>query len=200
MRLTNHRHLPTLLPKRQSAENARLMMGRGSYGHPLVKAYAGDTGRVTVGDFTSIAEEVVFLVGGNHRVDWVSTFPFRVRFGLSGAFADGHPATKGDIHVGNDVWIGRAATVMSGVTIGDGAVVGANAVVTQDVRAYAIVVGNPAREVKRRFNDATVEALERIAWWKWPIERILGCVDELNGDQVGVFIAKYEPIGRVQRA
>jgi acetyltransferase-like isoleucine patch superfamily enzyme len=79
---------------------------------------------------------------------------------MSGAFQDGHPTTKGDIVIGNDVWIGRGATVLSGVHVANGAVIGAKAVVTQDVRPFAIVVGNPAREVRRRFTDAHDGAID----------------------------------------
>lgn len=140
-----------------------LVMGRHSYGTPRVQAYTYNRdAKVIIGSFCSIADEVVFIVGGNHRPDWVSMFPFRVVFDLPGAFEDGHPATNGDILVGHDVWIGRAATVLSGVTVGDGAVIAASAVVSKDVRPYAIVAGNPAREIARRFSDDQVAALERM--------------------------------------
>jgi acetyltransferase-like isoleucine patch superfamily enzyme len=178
--------LRTRAPSRH-ADN-RIVMGRYSYGTPLVRVYEGDAAVVHVGDFVSIADDVVFLVGGNHHVDWVSTFPLRAVLGLPGAFEDGHPATKGDIMVGSDVWIGRGATILSGVTIGDGAVVAAEAVVARDVRPYAIVVGNPAREVRRRFDDGTIEELLRIAWWRWPIERIIDSADLLNGASVADFL------------
>ena len=168
-------------------------MGRESYGEPRVVAYPGETSRALVGSFVSIADDVVFLVGGNHPVDWVSTFPFRARLGLPGAYRDGVPVSKGDIVVGNDVWIGWGATVLSGVTIGNGAVVAANATVTRDVRPYAIVAGNPAREVRRRFGDDEVARLERLAWWDWPLEAIVERIALLNGDDVGAFLKAFEP-------
>jgi acetyltransferase-like isoleucine patch superfamily enzyme len=168
-----------------------MTVGELSYGAPLVQVYEGDTAWVHVGSYVSIAEEVVFLVGGNHRVDWVSVFPFRARLRLQGALEDGHPATKGDIAVGHDVWIGRGATILSGVTVGNGAVVAAASVVTRDVRPYAVVAGNPAREVKRRFTDDQVAALEQIAWWDWPPEQVLERVSELNGADIGVFVSRY---------
>ena len=108
-----------------------------------------------------------------------------------GAYADGHPHSKGDIEIGHDVWIGREARVLSGVRVGDGAVIGAYAVVARDVRPYAIVVGNPAREVRRRFTDAQCEALLAIAWWNWPEERILANIDQLNGRDVDAFIRRF---------
>jgi acetyltransferase-like isoleucine patch superfamily enzyme len=159
----------------------RLALGRGSYHHATVIAYEGDDGMVRVGSFCSIADGVTFLVGGGHRLDWISTFPFRAAWELEGAYRDGHPAGKGDIVVGNDVWLARDAMVLSGVRIGNGAAVAANAVVTKDVRAYAIVAGNPAREIRRRFSDADVERLEALAWWDWPLEDIEAAMPLLNG-------------------
>src|ERR1039458_1578561 len=70
----------------------RLTVGRGTYGNPRVVTFPGDTARVTIGSFTSIGRDVQLMDGGNHRTDWVSTFPFRAVYGLDGAYADGHPA------------------------------------------------------------------------------------------------------------
>lgn len=162
----------------------RLVMGRGSYGEPSVLAYALSDGIVRIGAFCAMAQGVTFLVGGDHRLDWVSTFPFRVVWGLPGAGHDGHPASKGDIVVGNDVWLGRNATILSGVRIGDGAAVAAEAVVTKDVRPYAVVAGNPAREVRRRFADDEVDRLLALRWWEWPEEQIRAAVPLLNGGSV----------------
>ncbi len=165
-------------------------MGTQSYGDPLVLAYEGDTARVTVGAYCSLGQDVTFMVGGAHRVDWVSTFPFRARYGMPGAFTDGHPATRGDIVVGSDVWIARDALVLSGVTVGHGAVVASRSVVTKDVRPYAVVAGNPAREVRRRFPDEQIDALLRIAWWDWPEGRVLEHVDSLCAGDVDAFIRR----------
>lgn len=171
-----------------AAGRAFLTMGPHSYGSPRVRVYAGSTARVHVGAFCSIGSDVEFLTGGYHHPEWVSTYPFRIRLGLSGAFEDGQPATRGDIVVGNDVWIARGARILSGVTIGDGAVVGAYAVVADDVRPYAVVVGNPAREVRRRFDDARVEALISSRWWDWPLERIVTLVPLLSSPDVDAFL------------
>jgi carbonic anhydrase/acetyltransferase-like protein (isoleucine patch superfamily) len=86
---------------------------------------------------------------------------------------DGHPATNGDIIVGNDVWIGRGATLMSGVKVGDGAVIAANSHVVRDVADYEIVGGNPAIKIKMRFDSDTVSLLKKLAWWSLPEEKIL---------------------------
>jgi acetyltransferase-like isoleucine patch superfamily enzyme len=173
--------------------SGQVEIGRHSYGAPFVDVYEGETARVRIGAFCSIARGVEIFVGGNHRSDWVSTFPFRWFFDMPGANRDGHPATRGDVTIGNDVWIGVGATIMSGVRIGDGAVVGARAVVTRNVRPYAVVVGVPAREVRRRFADDQVAALERISWWEWPIERIIAAVPELCSPDLAAFIARHDP-------
>ncbi|HLL92551.1 MAG TPA: CatB-related O-acetyltransferase [Solirubrobacteraceae bacterium] len=169
----------------------RLTMGRCSYGEPLVATFPGDSAHVRIGAFCSIGPDVILMDGGDHRTDWVSTFPFRARLGLPGAYEDGHPRSRGDIEVGNDVWIGRGARVRSGVSIGNGAVVASYAVVTRHVRPYAVVAGVPAREVRRRLRDEQVQALERIAWWEWPMDTIEARVAQLCSDDVEAFIREH---------
>ncbi len=171
----------------------RLSIGRCSYGSPLIATFPGDRAHVRIGAFCSIGPDVVLMDGGDHRIDWVSTFPFRVYLELPGAYADGHPRSRGDIEIGNDVWIGRGARVRSGVSVGDGAVIGAYAVVTRDVRPYAVVVGSPAREVRRRFGDEQVQALQRIAWWLWPMEQIEARVPQLCSADIDAFIREHPP-------
>ena len=136
--------------------------------------FMGD--RLVIGRYVAVASGVQFIMNGaNHAMTGFSTFPFQI-FGA--AWQDAFdPATifdhlKGDTTVGHDVWIGHEATVMPGVTIGSGAVVAAKSVVASDVPAYAIVAGNPARVVRRRFPDDVVEALLDIAWWNWPPETV----------------------------
>lgn len=177
----------------ESRARTRLSKGPHSYisGLPQVDAWGNGSNMVRIGSYCSIAEGVAFMLACDHRVDWVSTYPFRSMFDLPDAWEDGHPATKGDIVVGHDVWIGRDVRVLSGVTIGNGAVVGASTVVTRDVRPYGIVVGNPGREVRRRFSDAQIQALEKIAWWEWPHERVLEAVHLLCGGDIERFIAEY---------
>ena len=156
-----------------------------SYGKINVPYNLGEEpNEIRVGRYCSIAAGVKFLIGGNHRTDWVSTYPFRIMLGLPGAGEDGHPASKGPILVGNDVWIGENAVILSGVTIGDGAAIGTEAIVTRDVRPYAIVAGNPAREVRRRFDDGQVNRLLALRWWEWPPAEIEAIVPLLNGAPV----------------
>lgn len=119
-----------------------------------------------IGSFCSIASGVG-IGGGAHKLDAVSTSPVFNRgrniFGKNFAGIEFSPYKTTEI--GNDVWIGNRAMVLQGVTIGDGAVVGAGSVVTKDVEPYTIVAGNPARVIRKRFDDETVEKLMKIKWW-----------------------------------
>lgn len=178
---------------RESVRAGQASVGEGTYGNPVMHFGPGEQTRVEVGSYCSFATGVEILAGGEHRTDWVSTYPFRVRWGLEGLYEDGHPRPAGDIVIGNDVWVGAGALILSGVRIGDGAVVGANAVVASSVRPYAVVVGNPAREIRRRFTDDQVQALMRIAWWDWPEPKVREVVGELNGGSVEEFIAAHDP-------
>lgn len=141
--------------------------------------------RLVIGRYCALATGVrFFMSGANHRLDILSGYPFdeMAEAWKPGFDAERHvPPSRGNIEVGNDVWIGNTATILPGVRIGNGAVVAASAVVTQDVPPYAIVAGNPARLLRRRFDDATVSTLERLAWWNWPIEKITRNVDAIRG-------------------
>jgi acetyltransferase-like isoleucine patch superfamily enzyme len=125
--------------------------------------------RVRIGKFCSIADGVRFIFGG-HRLDGVSSFPFKAV--CFGAAPHADAISRGPITVGNDVWIGVDAIILSGVNIADGAVVAAGAVVTKDVPAYAVVGGVPARVIKHRFRPDQIESLLRIQWWHWPLKTI----------------------------
>lgn len=173
---------------------SRIEVGRHTYPArpPKVLSLGDHAARLVIGSFCSIADDVEFLLEADHRIDWVTTFPLRVMWRLPGANTDGHPATRGDIRIGHDVWIGSTATVLSGVSIGDGAVVGARAVVSRDVPPYAIVVGNPAKIARFRFPDDVIQALLRIRWWEWPDALIEERVDDLCGSSIDAFVAKYD--------
>ena len=177
----------------QHIADGTLVMGNMSYYAPNVVKYKGDTGRVIIGNFASIAPDADFYVGGLHRVEWVSLYGLRAMLELPGAHEDGFTHGRGDIVVGSDTWVTNGCTVMSGVTIGDGAVVGTKAVVAKDVRPYAIVVGNPAKEIGRRFSDEQVDALLRIKWWDWPTELVKERVDALSSPDIDAFIAQFDP-------
>jgi acetyltransferase-like isoleucine patch superfamily enzyme len=166
--------------------------GYGTYGRPTIRYYDGDSARVTIGKYCSIASGVVILPGGNHRTDWVSTYPFRIQNSLEGAARDGHPYSKGDVVIGNDVWLGMESLILSGVAIGDGAVVAARSVVTKDVEPYTIVGGNPAKVIGTRFSETQRQVLLALRWWDWPPEVVLERVPHLNGSDVASFIRLFD--------
>jgi acetyltransferase-like isoleucine patch superfamily enzyme len=148
------------------------LAGAFTYGTPNVAIFEPHT-KLVIGKYCSIAAGATFLLGGEHNTDWVTTYPFGHHPAwLSLPPVPGHPKTKGHIIVGNDVWIGTEATILSGVVIGDGAVIGAHALVSKSVPPYSIVVGNPARVVKQRFDDTTIQRLLALKWWDWDVARI----------------------------
>jgi virginiamycin A acetyltransferase len=160
------------------------VVGHSTYGRPRVR-FIESGQRLSIGRYGSIADGVELLLGGNHRTDWVTTYPFPALPGLwpEAAGRDGFHTTRGPIDIGHDVWIGSGAMILSGVSIGHGAVIAARAVVTKHVRPYAIVAGNPAREIRRRFDDSTVDKLVSTAWWDWPRDRVVSALPALlNGD------------------
>jgi acetyltransferase-like isoleucine patch superfamily enzyme len=144
-----------------------------TYGRPKVR-FPESGARLVIGRYGSIADGVEILLGGNHRLDWATTYPFPAlpRLWPPAAGITGHDTTRGDVVIGHDVWLGSQCMVMSGVTIGHGAVVAARAVVTRDVPPYAIVAGNPARVVRLRFDEARITALLETAWWNRPRSEI----------------------------
>lgn len=168
-------------------------IGRGSYGGLNIVRYPGDA-RLRMGSWCSVAADVKLFLGGEHRPDWVTTFPFNEEPGFR--HIEGHPRTKGDVTIGNDVWIGREAMIMSGVAIGDGAVIGARALVVRDVPAYGIVVGNPAKLIRKRFDEETIARLLALGWWDWPDERIRRAVPLMLDRDVRRFLDEAEA-GRI---
>jgi len=140
-----------------------------------------------IGAFCSISDEVKIFTGGEHRTDWVTTFPFPEFFDEF-ASVKGHPLSKGKVMIGNDVWLAYGATILSGVTIGDDAVIGAQAVVGSNVPPYAIVAGNPAKVIRYRFSSDNIEALKEIAWWNWPDETIKQHMHLLLSPDIEAFI------------
>ncbi|AEQ97957.1 CatB-related O-acetyltransferase [Xanthomonas oryzae pv. oryzicola] len=169
-------------------DDPRISVGRFTYGDPQFKVWS-EGERIDIGAFCSIADGVLIFGGGEHRLDWVTTYPLRIALNSPGAGQDGHPHTKGPTVIGNDVWIGHGAIVLSGVTVGDGVCVGAGAVVSKDVPPYAIVAGNPARVVRMRFDEQVIARLLEIRWWQWPIEKIRAFESLLCADDLGAFIA-----------
>ena len=144
-------------------------VGSYTYGHNDIEIIHGNEGKtLRIGKFCSIAKGVIVFLGANHRVDWFTTYPFghyKQEEFPKVKKEHGHPSTKGDVTIGNDVWIATNATIMSGVRIGDGAVIAANSVVTKDVPPYTIVAGNPAKQIRKRFSDEVINKLLELKWW-----------------------------------
>jgi acetyltransferase-like isoleucine patch superfamily enzyme len=175
---------------RDRPEYAAYQIGEWSMGWPTV-LYGESGAQLKVGRFCSFARNVTIFLGGEHRVDWVTTYGFTDIIDDLKGFP-GHPRTKGDVVIGHDVWLARGAVILSGVKIGNGAVIGTHSVVASDVPAYGIAVGNPARVIRLRFTEGQIEALQRIAWWDWPIEQITQAAPLLLNDNIDAFIAAYD--------
>lgn len=125
--------------------------------------------KLIIGKFCQIASGTKFIMGpANHRLDSITTYPFNVFGGLWQENTPEHMSQlpfKGDIVIGNDVWIGRESVIMPGVKIGDGAIIAAYSIVTKDVEPYSVVGGNPAKFIKKRFNDELIDLLLQFKWW-----------------------------------
>ena len=156
--------------------------------------YPVNQDKLKIGKFCSIACGAKFLfTSGNHTMKSLSTYPFPIFFeewGLDGKDICDAWDNKGNIVIGNDVWIGYEAVILSGVTIGDGAVIGSRAVVTKDVEPYTIVGGVPAKPIRKRFDEQTIEKLEKIGWWDWSEEQIrqnIGAIQAGDVDALSKF-------------
>lgn len=166
-------------------------VGKHTYGANEIKIYSwGEGANIIVGSFCSISSDCQIILGGNHRSDWLTTFPFSSnasKWSNTKNIAFIKPNEKaimnqinrnpshysnGDVVIGNDVWIGRNVTIMSGVTIGDGCVVATNSHVVKNAEPYSIIGGNPARLIKFRFDDETIAKLCSLKWWEWDDEKI----------------------------
>lgn len=132
--------------------------------------------RLIIGKFCSIASGTKFIMGpANHRISSVTTYPFQVFGGLWSENTPPHLSQlpfKGDTVIGNDVWIGRESVIMPGVKIGDGAIIAAYSVVAKEVPPYSVFGGNPARFIKKRFNDELIELLLKLKWWDFAEEEL----------------------------
>jgi acetyltransferase-like isoleucine patch superfamily enzyme len=133
----------------------KVTVGKKTYGVLNITDFSPLDTKLKIGGYCSISPGVQFLLGGEHQIDSISTFPFKAKcFGY-----EYEAGSKGNILVGDDVWIGTNAIICSGVTIGQGAIVAAGAVVTKNVPPYAVVGGNPAKVIKYRFSEDIINKL-----------------------------------------
>lgn len=159
-------------------------IGKYTYGYEHISILSWDdpkTVELEIGRYTSISYGLKIFTGGNHRTDWITTYPFgHIPNCPKGVVpVIGHPKPSKPVIIGNDVWIGRDVTIMSGIKIGDGAVIGANSHVVNDVAPYSIVSGNPAKEIKKRFSEDIITNLVALKWWNWDDEKILNSINLL---------------------
>ncbi len=166
-----------------------MSFGKYTYGTPNIY-YKNDNAKLVIGNFCSIARNVDIYLGGNHRTDWVTTYPFgHIHQNTFNNFnGDGHPSTKGDVIIGNDVWIGSNVTIMSGVTIGDGVVIANNSHVVKNVEPYSLVGGNPAKLIKYRFTPEQIDKLLEIKWWYWDDNKINNFTPLMCNNNIDEFI------------
>jgi len=147
--------------------------------------FLGD--KLIIGKFCAIARGVKFIMNGaNHKMDCFTTYPFSI---FGNGWEKVIPAKeelpfKGDTVVRNDVWIGYDSLIMPGIKIGDGAIISSRSVVAKNVEPYTIVGGNPAKVIRKRFDDDVIELLEALKWWDWPIEEVTKHLDILTSNDL----------------
>jgi virginiamycin A acetyltransferase len=150
--------------------------------------------KLIIGKFCQIAEGTKFIMNGaNHQMNGFSTYPFNIFGGDWSKYTPSYPE-KGDTIIENDVWFGYQSVIMPGVKIGNGAIIGAQAVVTKNVDPYTIVAGNPAIVIRKRFDDKTIENLEKLQWWDWDNEKITRHIKDLVGMDMNKFSSQSSVI------
>lgn len=187
-RLFGHIALFCVLQEADVDKTAAICSGVRFYRSKLGKySYVGNNSFVTdtdIGSFTSISTDC-YIGGATHPTDWVSTSSVFHKWEniMKKNFARHDFEIFGHTSIGNDVWIGNRVMIKSGITVGDGAIVGMGSIVTKDIGPYEIWAGNPARFIRKRFDDETVEDILKLNWWNWPDEKIEQYADLFNDPQ-----------------
>lgn len=183
-------------------KNENIIVGEFSYiadyefeSH-VTHLYSFNNDKLIIGKFCQIASGVEFIMNGaNHQMNSVSTFPFYTLEGWKQT-----PPTpkdlplKGDTIIGNDVWVGQNATILPGIHIGNGAIIGANSVVGSNVEPYTIVAGNPARMIRKRFDDELIDILEKLKWWDKSVDEINNLIPLLTSSDLEKVKAKLSKL------
>ena len=172
-------------------------VGKWSYGKPKIFRWDWESVLI-IGNFCSLGPDIDFYMGGNHRVDWISTSPlaatqFHDTFTKSKNIKNFN-SSKGDILIGHDVWIGGKTTILSGVKIGTGAVIAAGSMVVNDVEPYTISGGNPNKFIRKRFEDNLIKKLLDSKWWNLSDEQINNLSSSLLSDNFDEFFNKIKDI------
>lgn len=150
--------------------------------------YSFSPERLVIGKFCQIAHGVQIITdSANHRRDGLSTYPFAI-FGDRDPARPSIPDAGRDTRIGNDVWIGTGAMILPGASIGDGVIIGAGAVVSGDIPPYVVIAGNPAQIIRQRVSPQDAVTLQKIAWWDWPIDRILAHEAEICGPNLTALV------------
>lgn len=173
-------NLNTLIQVKPTIKNKNIIVGEFTYfsdkdfENQVTHHYEFNEDKLIIGKFCQIAKGVEFIMNGaNHQMNGVSTYPFYIFQGWDQEVPPkDHMPLKGDTRIGNDVWIGQNAVILPGVTIGDGVIIGANTVVANDVEPYSIVVGNPGKTIKKRFDDELIRLMLGLKWWDLSIAEI----------------------------
>ena len=170
------------------------IIGKWSYGKPAI--YRWDDSKLKIGNFCSFGPEVKIYMGGNHRSDWITTSPLPVdkfsNFFTNASGIKNFTKEKRDLEIGSDVWVGGHSIIFSGIKIGHGSVIGAGSVVRESLDPYSIVIGNPARTIKKRFNDQVIEKLLQFPWWELDDHKINLLAPVLLSDNFDLFFEKLE--------
>ena len=167
---------------------------RGFQENNVLYHYPINGDKLRIGRFCSIACGAKFLfTSANHSLSSLSTYPFPLFYEEWGQ--PWHQLTqawenRGDISIGNDVWIGYEAVILSGVTIGDGAIVAARSVVTRDVPPYTIVGGVPARPIRKRYDQASIDQLLALRWWDWPEVELAPLLPAIQAGELSALLSE----------
>ena len=179
------------VPFEDYPEMSLLTLGIRSYlVNGIVHSFTTDA-HILIGNYCSLAHMLHFYIGLNHNYHKITSYPLE---SIDNASNDNKHAEYNhhQIIIGSDVWIGANVQLLGGIHIGNGAVIGAGTVVAKDVPPYAVVVGNPARVIKYRFDEETITRLQRIKWWNWPKENIETFIPQFNDDMTG-FLDRFDP-------
>ena len=151
----------------------KVIVGKGTYGGLNVEAFSNGEEKLIIGNYCSIGPDVHFILASEHPYQGISTYPFKVKFGLQNREAQ----SKGNIVLEDDVWIGLGSIINSGVHIGKGAIVASGSVVIKDIEPYSIVGGNPAKHIKYRFSEPIRQKLLKLDFSKLDKDKIIANID-----------------------